>query len=354
MSELPPTLAGLESLAEQTVEPGAWAYFAGGAGDETTLADNVAAWRRHRLLPRVLAGVGTRAPGVTLLGRERAHPLVTAPMAFQRCAHPDGEVALARGAAATSTPYCLSTLATTSIAELASQVPAATRWFQLYVFRDRGVSRAQLAAAAEAGYEAVVLTVDLPVFGRRDRDLGSGFRLPAVRTVPQAAAAGAVGELSPAQFADLLDPDLTWADLAELCAGSPLPVVVKGVLAAADAQRAVEQGAAAVAVSNHGGRQLDTVPATADVLSAVVDAVAGAVDVLADGGVRRGTDVATALALGASAVMVGRPLLWGLAAGGATGVQHAIEILLAELDVALALVGVPRARDLDRRALHHP
>jgi 4-hydroxymandelate oxidase len=349
----PPDRAGLISLAdyelaaEASMVAGAYAYAAGGAGDELTMRDNAAAWRRLAIRPRMLVGVGTRDPGVELLGVPRPHPLIVAPMAFQRMAHPDGELAMARAAAATGAIVCLSTLATTSPAELAERVPGASRWFQLYVFADRGISRELAATAAEYGYEALVVTVDLPVLGVRERDLRSGHQTAAAELVSSAAAAGATGPLTPREFAQLIDPDLSWKDIERFAAASPLPVIVKGVLRPEDAVLAAEHGARAVVVSNHGGRQLDTVLSGADALPPIVEAAGDRLEVLVDGGIRRGTDVLKALALGARAVMVGRPALWGLAVDGAPGAQRVLEILLSELDAALALSGARAARTLD-------
>jgi 4-hydroxymandelate oxidase len=340
------SLADYERAAEEVMEHGAHGYAFGGAGDEITLADNVASWRRLALRPRVLVGVGQRDLSVELLGTARPHPVIIAPTAFQRLAHPDGEIAMARAAAATRSIMCLSTLATTGPAELAEAAPDAPRWFQLYVFVDRGFSRELVAIAADSGYEALVVTVDLPMTGVRERDLRSGVHA-AAELVANAAAAGASGPMTPAQFTGLIDPDLDWDDIEDFAAASPLPVIVKGILTPEDALLAAAHGARSIVVSNHGGRQLDTVMAGADALPPIVDAVGDRLEVIADGGIRRGTDVVKALALGARAVMVGRPALWGLAVGGAEGAQRVIEILLGELDLALALCGSPRAADLD-------
>jgi isopentenyl diphosphate isomerase/L-lactate dehydrogenase-like FMN-dependent dehydrogenase len=242
---------------------------------------------------------------------------------------------------------CLSTLATTTPEELAEALPEAPRWFQLYVFSDRGVSRELSARAAEHGYEALVVTVDLPIMGVRERDLRSGVKSSA-QLVASAQAAGAQGTMSPADFAALIDPDLDWSDIEGFAADSQLPVLVKGVLTPEDAALAAEHGARGVVVSNHGGRQLDTVLSGADALPAIVDAAADRLDVLVDGGIRRGTDVLKALALGARAVMVGRPVLWGMAVDGSAGAQRVIEILLRELDAAMALAGARTTGELDR------
>jgi len=342
------SLADYERAAAATMEPGAHGYAYGGAGDEVTLRDNVDSWRRLAIRPRVLVGVGHRDPGVTLLGRRRPHPVVIAPMAYQRMAHPEGERAMARAAASTGTVMCLSTLATATPAEVAEAAPGAGRWFQLYVFADRGVSRELVDQAAEQGYEALVITVDLPITGIRERDLRSGVQAATADIVASAAAAGAHGPMAPHEFTSLIDPNLRWSDIERFVQQSPLPVILKGILTPEDAKLAREHGASAIVVSNHGGRQIDTVLAGADALGPVVDEVGDHMDVLVDGGIRRGTDVLKALALGASGVMVGRPVLWGLVVGGAEGAQRVLEILLAEFDSALALAGAPKASELDR------
>jgi isopentenyl diphosphate isomerase/L-lactate dehydrogenase-like FMN-dependent dehydrogenase len=269
-------------------------------------------------------------------------------MAYQQAAHPDGEVGMARAAAATGSIICLSTLATTSAPELAAAVPDAPRWFQLYVFRDRGVSRELMARAVDSGYEALVVTVDLPVTGVRERDLRSGYQVSPAGSVASATAAGARGLLSPHQFTELIDPNLSWRDIGQFASESPLPVLLKGVLTPEDAVLAADHGARGVIVSNHGGRQLDTVLSGADALPPIADAVGDRLELLVDGGIRRGIDVLKALALGARAVMLGRPALWGLAIGGTEGAQRVIEILLAEFDSTLAVSGARNARDIDR------
>jgi isopentenyl diphosphate isomerase/L-lactate dehydrogenase-like FMN-dependent dehydrogenase len=324
------------------LEEGPYGYYAGGAGDELTLEDNVRAWRRIRIRPRVLVDVSERDPGTTLLGRRRPHPILVAPTAYHRLAHPEGEEATARGAAAADAIFCLSSLATAGPREVAAAAPDGARWFQLYVFRDRAVSLELLDAAVDSGYEAVVVTVDLPVLGIRERDVRSQYVIP--DALLAASPWSARGEpLSLVQIGELIDPTLTWPDVEEFAARSDLPVLVKGVLTPEDARLAAEHGAAGVVVSNHGGRQLDTVAAGADALPAVAEAVGDRMDVIVDGGIRRGTDVLKALALGARAVMVGRPVIWGLAVDGEHGVRTVLELLRAEFDIALALAGVPRA-----------
>ena len=346
MDDLPQVLGAFEARAREVLQPGPLAYYASGAGGEVTLRDNVAAWERIRLAPRMLTGVGTRDLSTTLLGRTRPHPLVVAPMAYQRLAHPEGEQATNRAAAERGAVFTLSTLATAAPRDLG----AGTRWFQVYVFRDRGVTEELVAQAVDAGFEALVLTVDLPVLGMREADHQLGWTLPEDVGIPSIDAAGRDRRMTVADTAALLDPDLGWDDVEELADG-PLPVLVKGVLRPDDARRALDHGAAGVVVSNHGGRQLDTALATADALPAVADEIAGEADLLVDGGIRRGTDVLKALALGAGGVMVGRPVLWGLACGGQAGAERVLELLIADLDRSLALAGVPVAADLDRDVL---
>jgi isopentenyl diphosphate isomerase/L-lactate dehydrogenase-like FMN-dependent dehydrogenase len=333
-------VADFEALAEATLDAGAFGYFAGGAGDERTLRENVAAWGRLRLRPRVLVDVGATSAATTVLGTPVSMPLLVAPTAFHRVAHPDGEEGTARAAAAAGTIMCLSTLATAQPADVAAAAPGAPRWFQLYVFRDRGVTRALAEAAVAAGFGAIVLTVDAPRLGRRERDLRTAFRIPDEALVPSVAAAEGVWRgATPLEALSHIDPSLSWRDLEQLVSDSPLPVVVKGVQTAEDAALACDHGAAALVVSNHGGRQLDDVAPTMELLPEVVDAVGGRIEVLVDGGLRRGGDVVKALALGARAVLVGRPVLWGLAVGGEAGARRVLELLRDEIELALALVG---------------
>ncbi|HVU75164.1 MAG TPA: alpha-hydroxy acid oxidase [Mycobacteriales bacterium] len=329
---LPVTPAGWEAAARAALSPEAWAYYAGGAADEVTLEDNVAAWRRWALRSRVLVDVTEVDTATTLLGVPRPHPLLVAPTAFHRGLHAGAEPETLRGSARADAIFCLSTSATTTPAELAAAEPGAPRWFQLYLRGGLDGGVRMLAPLADLGYEAVVVTVDLPVLGVRDRERALPWDPePAPSTI---AASGEAPYVLDAR------------GLETLVAASPVPLLVKGVLDARDARTAVETGAAGVVVSNHGGRQLDTVLATADVLPEVAAEVGRDVDVLVDGGVRRGTDVVAAMALGARGVLIGRPCLWGLAVGGADGVQAVLTQLLDEVRVALALLGVGHATDL--------
>ena len=289
----------------------------------------------------MLVDVSEISTRTTVLGTELAVPFLVAPVAFQLLAHPDGEEGMARAAAAAGTVMCLSSLTSTRPAEVAAAAPQGRRWMQVYLFRDRGVTRAIVEEAAESGFEALLLTVDAPYAGRRERDLRTGFQVPAEIRAPAIEAAAGHRSLTPAEVFELVDPSITWDDLERLCDEFDLPVLVKGLVTGEDAELAVEHGAAGVVVSNHGGRQLDNAPATIDALPEVVEAIDGRIPVLLDGGVRRGTDIAVALAIGARAVLVGRPALWGLAFDGEAGASLAMEILADELRLALALLGAP-------------
>jgi isopentenyl diphosphate isomerase/L-lactate dehydrogenase-like FMN-dependent dehydrogenase len=338
----PINVADYERLAAERLNPGVHGYFAGGAGDERTLRENVAAFERWRLRPRVLVDVAEVSTATTVLGTPLAMPVLVAPVAFQRLVDPDGEVAMARAAATAGTVMCLSTAATSRPREIAAEVPPAPRWLQLYCFRDRGVTDGLIEEAIECGFEAIALTVDAPRAGRRERDLRTGFEVSADVDVPAVAAAiGADRAITPKELFALVDAALDWDYLANLASECPLPILLKGVQTAEDARLAVDHGAAAVIVSNHGGRQLDGVAATLDLLPDVVEAIGDRCEVLIDGGIRRGIDVVTALALGARAVLVGRAPLWGLAVGGEQGALRVLELLRAELELALTLLGCP-------------
>ncbi len=344
----PLNLTELEAPASELLEPTAYDYYRSGAGDEITLDRNRAAFSDLRLLPHVLRDVSDIELGTEVLGSPMSMPVAVAPTAFHRLADPDGEIATARGAAAADAVFCLSSLSNTTLEEVA---PAGgRRWFQLYVFRDRELTRELVERAEAGGYEAILLTVDAPVLGRRERDIRNSFELPddlTIASVGDPVEAGAGESGLAAYFAAQLDPALTWSDLEWLVEISGLPVAVKGVHRADDAERAIDHGAAAVIVSNHGARQLDTVPATIEMLPEVAEAVGGRGEVLLDGGVRRGTDVVKALCLGAAAVMVGRPVLWGLALDGEAGVGRTLNMLRVELREAMALCGAASLDELE-------
>ena len=349
VSEDPINVADFERVAAQKLEAGTLGYFAGGAGDELTLRESVEAWRHWRLRPRVLAGISEVSSSVELLGGTLSMPLLVAPVAYQRLVDPEGEIGMARAAAEAGTAMCLSTLATTRPSELAAAAPAGHHWFQLYCFRDEMVTQALVDEAIDSGFEAIVITVDAPPSGNRERDLRTGFRIPEGLGVPSISAAlGVERSVTIAETFELMKPALGWADLEELASECSVPVLVKGLLTAEDAELAVRHGAAGVIVSNHGGRQLDRALASGDALPEVVDAVDGRATVLVDGGIRRGVDVAIALALGADAVLVGRPVLWGLAAAGSDGARRVLELLREELELTLALCGCASPADLTR------
>ena len=338
----PVNVGDYEQLAREALDEGTFGYFAGGAGDEHTLRHNVEAFDRWRLRPRVLVDVGSVSTETTVLGQDVSMPVLASPVAHQRMAHPDGELAVARAAAAAGTIMCVPTFAMATPAEVAAEAPDAPRWFQLYWHPDREVTRSILDQAREAGCTAIVFTVDLPVLGPRERDLRTGFALHSdYRMEVYASALGDFGLVTPSVIGQLVDPSLTWRDLEWLHEHAGLPVIAKGILTAEDAVLAVEHGCDAVVVSNHGGRQLDRAVASLDALPEVAEAVGDRVEVLMDGGIRRGTDVTIALALGAKAVLIGRPVIWGLAVGGVGGAQHVFELLRDELLIALALLGCP-------------
>lgn len=348
----PINIRELEELAEQTLPRQVFDYYASGAHDEVTLRRNREAFSELPIHYRVMVDVEQPQLATSLLGCDVTMPIAIAPTAFQRMAHPDGELANARAAQEAGVLMTLSTLSNTSLEEVAAS-GAGPRWFQLYVYRDRDATAELVQRAAAAGYRAIVLTVDAPYLGVRERDVRNQFHLPEGLTVANLTAAQM--EQLPeveresglaAYFADLLEPRLSWDVLDWLVETSSLPVVVKGIVRPDDAMRAVDRGARAVWVSNHGGRQLDTSPATIEVLASVVDAVGEGAEVFLDGGVRRGTDALKALALGARGVFVGRPILWGLAYGGQAGVAHVLDHLRAELSLAMSLAGASSLAEL--------
>ena len=355
------SIRDLRLLARRRAPRAVFDYTDGGAGDEISLRRSRAAFAAVEFQPRVLQDVWAVDPSAVVLGRPAALPLVFGPTGFTRMMHTEGEPAVARVAARAGIPYALSTMGTTSIERLATEVPQCRRWFQLYLWRDRGASRDFVARARDAGYDALVLTVDTPVAGPRQRDVRNGLTLPPSLSLSTVAE----GALHPAWWFDLLtteplefaslhrfegtvaelaarmfDPAATLADLAWLREAWPGPLVVKGIQSAGDARLVVDAGADAVVVSNHGGRQLDRAPTPLERLPEVVDAVGDRAEVLVDGGVLSGGDVVAAVALGARAVLVGRAYLYGLMAGGERGVQRAADILAAEVRSTMALLGV--------------
>lgn len=332
----PARLADFEALAQARLDPGVAAYYSGAANDEVTLRDNTAAFDRWRVIPRVGNDIEGRDTAVEILGRRWPIPVMVAPMALHRMADPDGEIAVARACKARGLTFSLSTVGTATIEEVGAVGGSA--WFQLYLLRDQGRSLELLQRTEAAGFEAVILTMDAPVLGRRERDIRAGFKLP--EGVTYANIRRSALKRGDTYGDDELKPSNTWADLEWCVKSTRLPVIAKGINHPDDARRALDLGAAGVDVSNHGGRQLDRTIAALDALPAVVDAVAGRVPVLMDSGIRRGGDVLMALALGADAVMLGRPVLWALAWNGEAGVGTALDLLTAEIELALGLAGL--------------
>lgn len=330
------TLTDLEALARERLDPDWYEYYASGAATESTMRENVEAFRRIRLRQRVLRGIETVDTATSILGRTVAHPIVTAPLAYQAFAHPEAEAATARGAASLGGAMCLSTFSNLTPAAVAGAAPDALRFLQVYVFRDHAITDELIAQAVALGYAAVFLTVDLPVPGPRDRERRIHWTfpdalLPAIRF--------ALDRGADAEGLDIVDPALDWDYVSHLVATAGVPVVVKGILDTEDATLACDHGAAGIVVSNHGGRQLDNVASTIELLPAIVEAVAGRGEVYLDSGIRRGADVFAALAHGAQAVLAGRQPLWGLAIGGAEGVAEAIGLLRDELATTMHLTG---------------
>ena len=347
-------LLELEALAREKLPPQIFDFIAGAADDEITLARNRQAWGAIQLLPRVLVDVSTVDTSTTVLGQKMPSPVLLAPVALHRLVHDDGELATARAAAAQGTTMILSTMASRTIEDVAAAADG-PKWFQLYCYRDKRVTERLVKRAEAAGYSALCLTVDVPRLGRRERDLVHELGFPDdvtpvnfegevdITTVPIDQRGSALNA-----FASLLDASLTWDDVDWLRSLTSMPVILKGILAPADAVLAADHGAAAIVVSNHGGRQLDGTPAGIEALPDVVAAVGDRLEVLVDGGVRRGTDVLKALALGARAVLIGRPYIWGLALDGENGVAHVLEMLQAEFELAMTLSGATSVAQINR------
>jgi 4-hydroxymandelate oxidase len=351
----PVNLDDFEAAARPRLTPSAYAYIAGAAGDELTAARNRQAFATIRLKPRVLVDASRLNTRVELLGCKLEFPILLAPVAYHKLAHPDGELATVRGAGMAGAGLVVSTYATVSLEKIA-RAANTPLWMQLYVHPDRTFTRELVRRAEAAGYCALCLTVDSPVFGARNREQRAGLRLPRGARAENLGTLGTAAQATlhaatDGVYSPIVDPSLQWKDVDWLCSFAKLPVVLKGILAPEDAQLAVEHGAAAVIVSNHGGRNLDTVPATIEALPGIVEAVQGRIPVLLDGGIRRGTDVLKSLALGAKAVLIGRPYAWGLAVGGAAGVAEVVRILRDEFRAAMALCGTCSLERITRQAL---
>jgi 4-hydroxymandelate oxidase len=347
MPKPPVNILEFEALARERMSSTAYDYYAGGAEDEVTLVANRESLRRIAIRPRVLTGADDVSTRIDLMGMSLSLPVGLAPTAFNKLGHPDGESAAARAAGAFGTFMCCSTVSSTPLEDVAAAATGPL-WFQLYVYRDRNVTKDLVQRAEAAGCRALVLTVDTPRLGRRERDMRGGFTLPDGITVANLERYGTPDNLrwaGSSSFTDyvhrLMDASLTWESVEWLRSITSLPILIKGILTGEDATLALAHGAAGIVVSNHGGRQLDGAMATIDALPEVVRAVAGRVPVLMDGGIRRGTDVFKALAIGAQAVLIGRGYLWGLAADGEAGVSRVLDMLQKELELAMALAGCP-------------
>ena len=351
------SLSDFEKAARERMSTMAYEYVSGGAGDEQTLAWNQGAYREIKLRSRILVDVSRIDTSVKLFGRTLPHPILLAPTAYHKLVHPDGEIATANGAMAANATMIVSSFATQSVEDIARAVPGAPLWFQLYVQPDRDFTRALVQRAEAAGCQALCVTVDTPVLGARNRETRAAFQLPQGMTranlerLSAATASAAHRPPEGAIYSEVLEPRLTWKDVDWLRGFAKVPVLLKGVLDAEDAKRAVDAGVSGLIVSNHGARNLDTVPATVTALPRVADAVGGRIPILLDGGIRRGTDVLKALALGASAVAIGRPYLFGLAVNGSTGVSRVVQILRTEFEMAMALAGRTSLASVDRTVL---
>jgi 4-hydroxymandelate oxidase len=353
-NENPVNLFDFEKRAREVLPKPCFDFFSGGAADEVTMRENRRAFDYIDLRYRVLAGVENRDLSCTLFGKKSSMPILIAPTGFHKLAHADGEIATAKAAAETGVILVVSTMANFTLEEIRAAAPGPI-WFQLYVYKDRGVTRSLIQRAEAAGYDAIQVTVDLPVLGRREADVRNHFGLPPGLRIANLENSG-LAELSSvrgdsgvaAYTMRMLDPSLTWKDIEWFKSLTNLPLLVKGIVRGDDAVRALESGADGVVVSNHGGRQLDTSPATIRALPEVVDAMAGRGTIVIDGGIRRGTDVIKCLALGAHAVQIGRPPLWGLAVGGKVGVVQVLDILRYEFDSAMALCGCRSLADIPR------
>jgi 4-hydroxymandelate oxidase len=351
----PVNLFDYEELARTRLPAMAYEYIAGGAGDEVTLRDNRSRFDEIRLKPRVLRDVSALDTSTTLFGQRLEYPILLAPTAYHKITHPEGEIATARGAGAAHATMCVSSFATTSVEDVA-KAATGPLWFQLYVQPDRGFTKALVQRAEAAGCRALLVTVDTPVIGTRNREVRAGFRLPpGMERENLKGLAGGVTSMAHADegtiYSAIFDPKLTWEGIEWIRSFAKIPVLLKGILSPEDAALALRHGVDGIVVSNHGARNLDTVPATITALPGVAAAVGGRIPVLMDGGVRRGTDVVKALALGARAVLIGRPYLWGLSVDGSNGVRNVMAILRNEFQAAMALCGRTSLRTIDKSVL---
>ncbi|XP_066600104.1 2-Hydroxyacid oxidase 1 [Prorops nasuta] len=349
-----------ENYALNNLTPSVRDYYKSGAGGERSLKWNREAFGIYRIRPRVLRDVSKRDLSTVIQGEKISMPVCIAPTAMQRMAHPDGECANSRAAQAAGVIFIMSTISTSSIEEVASAAPNAIKWLQLYVFKSRSVSLDLIRRAEKAGFKALVLTVDAPVFGDRKADIKNQFALPShlrfanfdgdlSSDINKKTTGSGLNEYVTNSF----DTSLSWSDINWLKSVTKLPLILKGILTAEDALLSVEHGANGIIVSNHGARQIDGVPATIEVLPEIVKAVQGKIEVYMDGGIREGTDVFKALALGAKMVLIGRPMIWGLSYAGENGATHILEILRKEIDTAFALTGCANVNDISKEMVIH-
>ena len=347
----PINLQEIRTIAQDKIEVPFWDYYRSGAGDEITLHRNIQAFNNYEILPKILVDVSQRNLTITLLGQEISMPILIAPTAFQCLAHPDGEIATAKAAINTQTIMILSTMSTKSLEEVAQVQTQSLRWFQLYIHKDRALTKTLIERAEKAGYQALCITVDAPLIGKREADIRNQFKLPKHLKLANLSTLKLpdIKEESGlfAYFKEQMDASVTWQDVEWLKNNTRLPILLKGILRADDAKTACKIGVNGIIVSNHGGRQLDGAIASINALSDIVNAVEGQVDILIDGGVRRGIDVFKCLALGAKAVLIGRPILWGLGMDGEAGVNKVLNILKEELDLAMALSGCPSINNIN-------
>lgn len=354
----PVNLYDFESMAREKLSKMAYDYYASGANAEITLRKNDSAYDSIFLRYRVMVDISRRNLSTEVLGQKLSLPVMIAPTAFHKLAHPEGELATAKAASSAGSILVLSTLSNTSIEEV-TKVSKQPVWFQLYVYKDRGASKALIERAESAGCKALVVTVDAPYTGTRERDVRNRFHLPEGLQVKNLTGSGhsevpasTEGSGLAAYIGAMMDQTFSWSDIEWLRSTTSLPILIKGVVRGDDAAKAVEHGLDGIVVSNHGGRQLDTSPATIDVLPEIVEAAGGKAEILIDGGIRRGTDIIKALALGAKAVMIGRPALWGLAISGESGVVNVLKLLRKELDLAMALCGCRNTSEITSDLIH--
>ena len=347
----PLNLTEIKAIAQTKIQPAFWDYYRSGAGDEVTLKNNCEAFHHYQLLPKMLVDVSQRNLSTTIFGQKVSMPILIAPTAFQCLAHRDGEIATAKSAVSAQTIMVLSTMSTKSLEEVARAQTSPYRWFQLYIHRDQKLTKTLVQRAEKAGYQALCVTIDAPVLGRREVDIRNQFQLPAHLSLanltglhlPETVAESGLF----AYFQEQISDQVTWKDIEWLKSITNLPIILKGILRADDAQQAHRLGVDGIIISNHGGRQLDGAIATIDALPRIVETVGEQMEIMLDGGIRKGIDVLKAIALGAKAVLIGRPILWGLGMDGEIGIDLVLDLLRKELDLAMALSGCATLEEIN-------